>query len=284
MEKRIDTIYKNNKYKSLDFNFQFQNDNKIHKFYYEIISDELWMQLYRNQMYNLNSVARNFKNCIICNNIIIIQYTADKSNDIEIFFFEKEDDLFFTNLLFSFEKCENSQNKCYSLLNLLKTSPIQEILGNIKYDKSDEFIVKTNKMKIYNKTRKIDEEIKQFRESLYYKTSINKNQSPKLIDNNVNQNTNEIGSYFEIKKNKGLINLKQKFKDNGYDISGVDGDLNGGKYLISNALSRNNSKTIKIYQKDNKNDNDKTKTFILSLKNNSLISSKLEEIDCKKLS
>ena len=185
-EKRIETLFKTNKYKSFDFNFDFKNDNKIQKFYYEIISMELWMQLYRNQMYNLNSVTRNFKDCIICNNIIIIQYTADKSNNVEIFFFEKEDDLFFTNLLFCFEKCENSQSECYALLDLLKKSPIQEILGNIKYDKSDEFIVKTNKMVIYNKTRKIDEEIKQFREN-QYKAFINKVQGPKSFEKNENQ-------------------------------------------------------------------------------------------------
>ena len=283
-EKRIETIYKTNKYKSFNFNFEFKNDNNIQKFYYEIISDELWMQLYRNQMYNLDSVTRNYKNCIICNNIIIIQYTADKSNNIEIFFFEKEDDLFFTNLLFCFEKCENSQSECYALLNLLKKSPIQEILGNIKYDKSNEFKVKTNKMIIYNKTRKIDEEIKQFRERQYNKEFINKVQGPESFDNNEDQKIYEIGNYCSSKKNKGLINLKKNFIDNsvnGYDISGVDGDINGGKNLISNAISRNNSKTLKIYQKYNKNDNEKTKTFILSLKNNSLISSKVEEIDYK---
>ena len=282
-EKRIETIYKTNKYKSFNFNLEFKNDTKIQKFYYEIISNELWIQLYRNQMYNLNSVTRNFKDCIICNNIIIIQYIADKSNNIEIFFFENEDDLFFTNLLFCFEKCENSQSECYALLDLLKKSPIQEILGNIKYDKSDEFIVKTNKMVIYNKTRKIDEEIKQFRESQYNMAFINIVQGPKSFENNnENQRLYEIGSYFDIKKKKKLINLKQKFIDNsvnGYDISGVDGDLNGGKYLISNAISRNNSKTLKIYQKNNKNNDDKTKTIILSIKNNSIISSKLEEID-----
>ena len=283
-EKRIETIYKTNKYKSFDYNFEFKNEDKLPKFYYEIISDEFWIQIYRNQMYKLNSKTRNFKNCIICNNIIIFQYTSNKSNNVELFFFEKEEDLFFTNLLFSFDKCENGQTECYNLLNLLQKSPIQEILGNIKYDKSEEFTVKSNKMVIYNKTGKIDEEIKKFRESLYDLEFVNKvhgpdsfQDEPKIYENR------RIGDYFDNNKNKnikygGLIKIKQKNGENtinGYDISGVD----SGRYLLNNTLNRNISNTLRVFKKNNRNDNDKTKTFILSLKNNSLISSKLDEKD-----
>ena len=65
-------------------------------------------------------------------------------------------------------------------------------------------------MIIYNKTRKIDEEIKQFRERQYNKEFINKVQGPESFDNNEDQKIYEIGNYCSSKKNKGLINLKKK--------------------------------------------------------------------------
>ena len=293
-EKRIEVIYKTNKYKSFDYDFNIPKDEKLQKFYYEIISDDLWLKLYRNQIYKLNSVTSNFKNGIICNNLIIFQYTGDNSNIIEIFFFEKDEDLFFTNLLFSFEKCKNAQSECYNLLKLLKKSPIQEILGNIKYDKSEEFNVKNNKMRIYNKTGQIEESIKTFRENQYDIQFINPIHGPHSFDNNENPNIydeRKIGDYFEANKYKdnyygGLINLKIKTGEktvNLHDIRGLDPNIYS-KNLINNALNRNSSKTMRILKNNkhnSRNDNDKTKTFILSLKNSSLISNKISEIDYK---
>ena len=146
-EKRIESIYTKNKYKSYDYDYEFKNEDKLPKFYYELIPEELWTKLYRNQLYKLNGSNAKTKNGMICNNLIIFQY-LEKYNNIEIFFFEKDDDYFFTNLLFSFENCnaQRVQTEYYNILNLLKSSPIQEILGNMHYDKSLEFNVKNSKM------------------------------------------------------------------------------------------------------------------------------------------
>ena len=100
---------------------------------------------------------------------------------------------------------------------------------------------------------------------------------PKIYENR------RIGDYFDNNKTikyGGLIKIKQKNGENtinGYDISGVDSGINSGRYLLNNTLNKNISNTLRIFKKNNRNDNDKTKTFILSLKNNSLISSKLDE-------
>ena len=169
-EKRIGSIYSKNKYKhyDYDYDYEFKNEDKLPKFYYELVPEELWAKLYRNQLYKLNGSNAKTKNGMICNNLIILQY-LEKYNSIEIFFFEKDDDYFFTNLLFSFENCnsQTAQNEYYNILNLLKSSPIQEILGNMHYDKSKEFNVKKNKMIIYNKTKINDEELKNFRTKQY---------------------------------------------------------------------------------------------------------------------
>ena len=286
-EKRIEIIYKTNKYKSFDCNFEFKNEKKLHKNYYEIVSDELWIQLYKNQLYKLNNVIRNRKTGYICNNLIIFQYSSNKSNSIEIFFFEKDEDLFFTNLLFSFEKCHDHKNECYKLLNLLKSSPIQEILGNIKYDKSDEFKVDRNKMIIYNKTGIIANDIKNFRQTQYM-IVINPVHGPNSFENEENPDIyddRKIEGYTERKNQgkyyEGIIKLNKKDGENtinGYGISEINN--NSSKYI----LNRNISKTIKISKKNNnfsKDNNDNTKTYILSLKNNSLLSNIDKEIEKK---
>lgn len=291
-EKRIEIIYKTNKLKSFDKNIEIKKEEKIQKFYYEIISDELWLKLCRNHIYKIKSFGPNNKTGIICNNLVIFQFTGDKSNNIEIFFFEKDEDLFFTNLLFSFDKCQNAQNECYNLLRLLKVSPIQEILGNIKYDnKSEQFTAGKNKMIIYNKTRKINEELKSFRKRQYDLTfngpnSFNKEDSPNIYDNK------KIAGYTDMNKSKntnyeggGIINLKQKNGESIANISGLEGNPYNDKNLINNALNKNISKTMKIFKNNNyiypDNNNDKTKTIILSLKNNSLISNKYPEVEYK---
>ena len=289
-EKRIEIIYKTNKFKAFECNFEFKNEQKLQKNYYEIISDDLWIELNRNQIYKLNNINKNSKIGLIINNLIIFQFSSNNSNSLEIFFFEKDEDLFFTNLLFSFEKCKDHQSECYNFLKLLKNSPIQEILGNIKYDKSEEFIVDNNKMIIYNKTAKIDEEVKNFREAQYM-IVINPVHGPNSFENEENPDiydSRKLDGYMERENNKKyygeVIDLKQKGGDNtvnGFDISEINGKSNSN-YLL------NKNKTIKILKNNNnysRNYNDNTKTFIFSLKNNSLISnidSGIEDIKTRK--
>ena len=287
-EKRVEAIYKTNKYKSYDFNYNYKNEEKLPIFYYELISDDLWLKFCRNQIYKLSSEKRKTKNAIICNNLIIIQY-QNKYNSIEIFFFEKEEDLFFTNLLFSFENCKDKQKECYSLLALLRKSPIQEILGNMHYDKSKEFTVNNNKMIIYNKTGIYDEEIKIFREKQYDKEFVNPVHGP-TSDNEKNNNVydnRKIVGYCDLNKNtnyEGVINIKPKngestFYGNEASLSGVNYN---NQLLLNNNLNRNISRTMKIYKNNSQFDNDNTRTFILSLKNSSIILNKMSEKEYRK--
>ena len=83
-------------------------------------------------MYNFSEEFKT-KIGLISNNLIILQYDTSlgEKNEFEIFFFEKDDDLYLTNLLFSFEKCNDANLERNNLLTILKSSPIYEILGNL---------------------------------------------------------------------------------------------------------------------------------------------------------
>ena len=165
----IKNIITKNEFKTFNTKFKYRNFKNKEKFYFHLITEENWMKIYKNKIYNFGEEFKT-KLGIICNNLIILKYgSSDGENkDIEIFFFEKDEDLFLTNLLFSFEKCEDSNYECNNLFSILKSSPIYEILGNMYYDKSkSEFIESIKKIKIYNKTRTISEDIKQFRKSQY---------------------------------------------------------------------------------------------------------------------
>ena len=282
-EKRIEFIYTKNKYKSYDYDYEFKNEDKLSKFYYELIPEELWTKIYRNQIYKLNGSNAKTKNGMICNNLIIIQY-LEKFNNIEIFFFEKDDDYFFTNLLFSFENCDahRVQTEYYNMMNLLKSSPIQEILGNMHYDKSLEFNVKKNKMIIYNKTKINDEELKNFRTKQYDILFINpiqeidsceEKEKEKNKDNNdqriygyleINNNINNVINY-DVIGNANHINAESTL---GYNITqGNTGIKKNSRYISS---FDNNSNNIKIFQNINTKDKNKNKNIIMSLNNNSL--------------
>jgi len=63
-EKRIQFIIENNKYQEYDFSFEFKNEDKLSKFYYELITDELWLMLNRNPIYKIDK-QRKIKNSII---------------------------------------------------------------------------------------------------------------------------------------------------------------------------------------------------------------------------
>ena len=286
-EKRIESIYSKNKYKHYDYDYEFKNEDKLIKFYYELVPEELWLKLCRNQLYKLNGNYAKTKNGIICNNLIILQY-LEKYNSIEIFFFEKDDDYFFTNLLFSFENCgsQNVQTEYYNILNLLKSSPIQEILGNMHYDKSKEFNVKKSKMIIYNKTKINDEELKNFRTRQYDILFINpiqeidsceEKEKEKYKDYNeqriygyleINNNINNVINY-DVIGNPNHINAESTL---GYNITqGNTGIKKNSRYISS---LDNNSKNIKTFQN---NMNDKNKNIFLSLNNNSLRKTKITD-------
>lgn len=281
-EKRIESLYSKNKYKHYDYDYEFKNEDKLAKFYYELVPEELWVKLCRNQLYKLNGSNAKTKNGIICNNLIILQY-LEKYNSIEIFFFEKDDDYFFTNLLFSFENCgsQTAQNEYYNILNLLKSSPIQEILGNMHYDKSKEFNVKKSRMIIYNKTKINDEELKNFRTRQYDILFINPIQEidsceekEKYKDYNeqriygyleINNNINNVINY-DVIGNANHINAESTL---GYNITqGNTGIKKNSRYISS---LDNNSKNIKIFQNNNMND------IFLSLNNNSLRKTKITD-------
>ena len=303
-EKRIQFIIENNKYQEYDFSFEFKNEDKLSKFYYELITDELWLMLNRNPIYKIDK-QRKIKNSIIINNLIIF-HSSNNNNNIEIFFFENEDDLFFTNLLFSFEKCDNVKNVFNNTLKLLKSSPIKEILGNIHYDKSEQFFVKNNKTIIYNKTIKIDEKIKTFRIKQYellinYQNQEKGSSSDEDIEKNKKVNENRIiTSYYEINKNnnivseEGLINSNQNNGEStamGYDASRPSLNIQNNNNVqlnnrINNNFSRNNTRYIRVcknpnnnnlYTRNNNNNTNKSKNLIFSLKNNSMIENKITE-------
>ena len=164
-EKRIEFLIRNKKYKPYNLTFEYQNVDNKQKFYYELGTSDFWGEINRNKIYNINGKIK-MKLGIIINNLIIIQHF--KSNNIEIFFFENEDDIFFKNLLFSFEKVDDIQKEKAELLNRLKTSPIQEILGNMHYDYFNlEFMEPSKKIMIYNKTKAAPENINKFRRIQY---------------------------------------------------------------------------------------------------------------------
>ena len=233
-EKRIEFIIENNKYKSFNLNFEYINTEDILKFNYELMDNELWSLIYRNKIYNLK-VQTKIKPGLICNNLIIFQYTT-KSNYIEIFFFKNDEDVYFTNLFFSFEKCEDNQKECMKLLSTLKKSPIQEILGNMHYDYTKQkFIEQNKKIIIYNKTSEYIDKIKNFRKNQYDKlfksSSVKENDDEKNIDNNENNyNKKSIENYTEkinigkilnnrVHNNINLYHQKMENSKSGIEIS-----------------------------------------------------------------
>ena len=214
-EKRIKEIVQDNKYKNFDLNFEYKNyENKI-KFYYELFDDDSWAKIYRNKIYKLKECKQ--KTVLICNNLIIFHYEKPKYY-IEIFFFKEENDLFFSNLLFSFEKCDDDKREYFNFLNILKKSPIQEIFGNMHYDYSKEFVDKNKKIIVYNKTRQVNEEIKNFRinqyELLFKHSSIKETVFNNDEIKEENDNEDIIENYSKIKNLKQDINNKNNKNQN----------------------------------------------------------------------
>ena len=215
----IKNIIMKNEFKTFNTKFKYKNFKNKEKFYFQLMNEESWMKIYKNKLYNFSEEFKT-KTGLICNNLIILKYGSSEGekNGIEILFFEKDDDLFLTNLLFSFEKCENSNSECNNLLSILKSSPIYEILGNMHYDKSkSEFIEPKKKIIIYNKTRIVNDDIKQFRKKQYeiflnrqlnnIKIEVEKEKENKI--NNEISNENKIDPNNKYIKINGIKNDSQ---------------------------------------------------------------------------
>ena len=285
-EKRVEAICKTNKYKPYNLKYEYKNEEKMQFFYYELVSSDIWAEFCRNKIYKLEHYNHKIRKGMICNNLIIIFY--NKINAIEIFFFEKEEDLFFTNLLFSFEKSQENQRDCYEFLEILKKSPIQEILGVRNYDKSKEFFVDNSNMIIYNKTGEIGEEIKKFREYQYDLEFANSGYSRSLIDIEKQQNiydNRKIDGYFNINKDNkryygGLFDLRIQNGEStvtGYNISSSSYlNMNNNKKNNNNNSSRNMTKSIKIMKINSQYDN------TIPLKKNTLTFNKTTENEYRK--
>ena len=238
-----------NEYKTFDTKFKYKNFKNKSKFYFQLMTEENWKIIYKNKIYNF---AENFKTKTgyICNNLIILEYVYPKEdkNGIEIFFFEKDEDLFLTNLLFSFEKSDNSTSECNNLLNLLKSSPIYEILGNMHYDQSQsEFIESKKKIIIYNKTRLISEEIKKFRKKQYelFLNSQNKKDQDEFENEKLNLNKDKSGSNIE--------DIGNNQKDTKYSNKNLTKNESQAISRASTIMNANNSNMISSSRNKNNN-------------------------------
>ena len=272
-EKTVKYVVQNNKYKSYNFDFKYKDIGNYTNFYYDIMTNDLWSIINKNKIYNLNVTSKK-KMGVISNNLIIFQHSK-KINMIEIFFFQNEDDLFFTNLLFSFEKCENAQTEAFNLFILLKTSPIQEIFGNMHYDYSKQkFIEKKKNIIIYNKTNKVNEDIKTFRKIQYEKIFKNSqikekenDETEKIIEMKDNKSEIENENDYPINSNNKFINFKLNHFNKNREESTTKNDITKASGLMlmnnQNLISNNtinNISSIKIYHSKNdknyKNSND----------------------------
>ena len=208
-EKWIRNIIIKNEFKALRTKFKYKNFKNKEKFYFYLMTEDNWVKIYKNKMYNFSEEFKT-KIGLISNNLIILQYDTSlgEKNEFEIFFFEKDDDLYLTNLLFSFEKCNDANLERNNLLTILKSSPIYEILGNMHYDQSQpEFIEEKKKIHIYNKTRIMNEEIKKFRKKQYeiLLESYNRTQKEDIDSDKENKVKNKS----EIIQETALINVNK---------------------------------------------------------------------------
>ena len=258
-EERIKNILMKNVYRIFKSKFKYKNFKSKTKFYFKLMSEENWEKILKNEEYNLKEKYKT-EIGLICNNLIIFQYKfeLEEKNSIEIFFFEKDEDLFLTNLLFSFEKCDDAKLERNNFLKILKSSPIYEILGNMHYDQSkSEFMEEKKKIIIYNKTRIVSEEIKKFRKKQYELILESINNKEKEDIENGNANTNNV---VIVNKETSLINYNQltsKFnqdnKNESQAISRASTIMNANhQNLISNYSNNNNYVTnkVKIKKKD----------------------------------
>ena len=297
-EKTIQIALGENRIIKSKFDFKYKNITIPQKCNFEIISEELWNKLLRDNIFPIEKEKRNTKKGNLCNGKII--FSDDKF--IEIFFYENEDDLFFKNLIFD---CSSNERETYKIYHMLKTSPIQEILGNINYNELDSnFKFKGYNSLIINKSNKISTKIKKFREYQYQliiriiKEDIendkkengdkNNNSSKNIINNfNIGENRNIYVTNLNSKQNNDNENSEHKITSrsniiNNITYSGINNDKNEisiNIHNISNQQNNNNNPiseniiNLKIQNNNNRN-----------LKNNNFckISSNSTSADTKK--
>ena len=288
-EKRLEYAIQNDKYKSYDNNFEYKDIDNKPKFYYEFITSELWAKFSRNSIYNLKTQCK-LKVGLLCNNLILFQYSKN-CNYIEIFFFQNDDDLFFTNLLFSLENCDDEQKECNNLLQILKKSPIQEIFGNMHYDYSKpKFIEQMKKIIIYNKTAKISENIKNFRKTQYnllFKPISNRetdSREKQISKEKVIENYNQIdknNKYYNQYGVKNIIYRKGECSITGNELSRASTIMMMSNHQQTNK-KLNNVTTIKIYKQKEKEifeknienvkeNNDNSNSYLSPIKNEHIL-------------
>ena len=84
----IKNIITKNEFKTFNTKFKYRNFKNKEKFYFHLITEENWMKIYKNKIYNFNEEFKT-KIGLICNNLIMLKYGSieGEKNDIEIFFF-----------------------------------------------------------------------------------------------------------------------------------------------------------------------------------------------------
>ena len=293
-EKWVKNIIVKNEIKSFKTKFKYKNFKNKEKFHFLLMLEENWIKIYINSMYNINEEFIT-KEGLICNNLIILEYDSSlgEKNGIEIFFFEKDEDLFLTNLLFSFEKCDDSKSELNNLLTILKSSPIYEILGNMHYDQSQlEFIEPKKKIIIYNKTRVKNEEIIAFRKNQYELFLETRNKTEKEIIEDENENNDMIIQETTLIKinHHNTRDIKTNLKNESQAISRASTIMNPSHpYMMISSSSNNNQiqkmkhkKKDDIFMEELKNDSDKDNLEEKKLSDKLLLNNKLKRISRKK--
>jgi len=301
-EKWIKNIIIKNEFKALRTKFKYKNFKNKEKFYFYLMTEENWVKISKNKLYNFSEEFKT-KIGLISNNLIILQYDTSlgEKNEFEIFFFEKDDDLFLTNLLFSFEKCNDANLERNNLLTILKSSPIYEILGNMHYDQSKfEFFEEKKKILIYNKTRILNEEIKKFRKKQYeiFLESYNKTLKEEIESDRENQmkNRNDIvqeTALINLNKPNNKINSNNP-KNESQAISRASTIMNPNNHqnLINSYTTNEFNSKLKAIKKEDifmdnmngiKDDDENNNSKEIKLSDKLLLNTKLRNTSRKKL-
>ena len=254
-EKTVQMALDENKIKKPKFDFKYKNIGISQKCNFEIISEELWNKILKDNLFSISKEKRKIKKGNLCNGKIIFS----NNKFIEIFFYENEDDLFFKNLIVD---CSNNDEEIYKIYYILKTSPIQEILGNINYNELNSYFkFKGYNSLIINKPHNISSKIKKFRE-YKYQIFIRINQESNGNDKKENENKSNNNyiprntiSNFIMDENRNFnitdfnLNLKQN-NDNENSDNKKTSCTNNTNNEINND---NNDKHINIHNISNKN-------------------------------
>lgn len=244
-EKRVEIILEENKYKTWDISYRYKNEDIPYKFNFQLISESFWLLLVKNKLYNIDKRMKKTIRGVICNNLIIII----KKKYIEIFFFEKESDIFLSNLLFYFEEGID-ERECKNLTKLLQVSPIQEILGNMHYNQLIHvFKIPNKKITMYNKTRKINESIKQYRIKEFMALFGKEAMSPGMnINEKIDYNDKE---YFRARTKESrdsmnkstyrIISSYNECKNSKIKIAKTINSINPRKVLFNISQTNNNN-------------------------------------------